>query len=60
MNKNEICENCKHGSLSLVAADGQDIRESQYPPMIECSMEDEKYLKYPYDTCDNFKYKDRK
>lgn len=30
------CENCKHGLLSWIAVDGRDIRESQYPPMIEC------------------------
>lgn len=34
--KQEVCENCQHGILSWVAVDGKDIRESQYPLLIEC------------------------
>lgn len=53
-----ICENCKHGSYSWVAVDGRDIRESQYPPMIECNILHDKYLKYPDFGCNKFEPKE--
>ena len=56
---NKVCENCANGSLSWVACNGMDIRESQYPPMIECSIPENKYLMYPYDDCEDFKIRDK-
>lgn len=47
------CDNCQHGQLSWIAVDGKDIRESQYPPMIECPFFKE--LKEPQDICDEYK-----
>jgi hypothetical protein len=52
----EICENCIYGSLSWLAVDGRDIRESQYPAAIDCELD--RITKDPTDTCDKFKEKE--
>lgn len=58
--KEEICENCKYGELSWISTDGQDIRESLYPPMIVCWQKDtDDFLKYPYHTCEHFTLKEK-
>lgn len=52
--KQEICNNCKHGQLSWIALDGQDIRNSQYPPLVECKEK----LREPDWYCADFELKE--